>query len=213
MPIRLHSFQQPLGLEHGNGLVARRVPLQPAESSGHPRVVGHVARRIDHHGHGIFALELVGNLEIVRVVCRRHLEHGRAELALDPRTHRDGDVHVGERDPDQPTLETSVPLVLRMKHQRHIAEHRFGTRRGDDDEIGPSSFRRIRERIPDIKEMVVPISELGFLVGQRRVAPRTPVDDAVAAIDQALVEQVDEHLEDRVAVLLVQREPGAGPVA
>src|SRR5699024_6421114 len=55
------------------------------------------------------------------------------------------------------------------------------------------------------------ILDLG--VAERRLARRTPIDDAVAAIDHALVVEIDEHLEHRLGTTLIHRERLARPVA
>ena len=52
-----------------------------------------------------------------------------------------------------------------------------------------------------------------FIVGQRGLARRAPVDDAVTAINPALIVQVFEDLGDRQRQAFVEREPGALPIA
>ena len=50
-------------------------------------------------------------------------------------------------------------------------------------------------------------------VGQRRDAMRTPVDDAVAAIDQSLFIEVDKHFADGAGAALVKGEALTRPIA
>ena len=52
-----------------------------------------------------------------------------------------------------------------------------------------------------------------LLVGQRRERGRAPVHHAFAAVDQALLVQVHEHLLHAPGILRIHREAGAGPVA
>src|SRR5687768_3290212 len=53
---------------------------------------------------------------------------------------------------------------------------------------------------------------LHLYVGQRGHAPRTPVRDAVPAIDQAFVVQAHEHFAHRAREILIHGEPLARPV-
>ena len=50
-------------------------------------------------------------------------------------------------------------------------------------------------------------------VRKRGNAMRTPVDDAVAAVDQALLVQIDEHFAHGAGTALVKGEPLARPIA
>ena len=52
-----------------------------------------------------------------------------------------------------------------------------------------------------------------LLVGERREGRRAPVHHALAAVDQALLVEVHEHLLDAPRILRVHGEAGAGPIA
>ncbi len=61
--------------------------------------------------------------------------------------------------------------------------------------------------------MVVPLPELRLLVRERCQAPRAPVDDAVAPVDEPVVVQLYEHPLHRAAIAVVEREARPVPVA
>ncbi len=71
----------------------------------------------------------------------------------------------------------------------------------------------VEERVADVPEVVLRLVVLDFEVGDRRLAARTPVDDALATIDQALVVEVDEGGADRLRRARVEGEALARPVA
>src|SRR5207237_6744890 len=62
------------------------------------------------------------------------------------------------------------------------------------------------ERIADCGEDVVQLEVVHLEIGHRALAARTPVDNACAAIDVALVCEVDEEAHDRARVRLVHGE-------
>src|SRR5207244_7017281 len=71
-----------------------------------------------------------------------------------------------------------------------------------------------RERpVFDVDHVGVALLSLDLQVGKRRLAAGTPVDDVVAAIDQPLLPEPNEHLADRRRESRVHREPPARPVA
>ena len=63
------------------------------------------------------------------------------------------------------------------------------------------------ERVAQVPQVAVDVLVLDLDVGERRRAARTPVDDALAAVDEALVEPVDEDLAHGQLVARVHREP------
>ncbi len=71
----------------------------------------------------------------------------------------------------------------------------------------------VLERIAQMPEKAVAFRKLHFRVGNGGFAVRAPVDDALAAIDQAFFIEADKDLADRFGAALVQREALAVPVA
>ena len=112
-------------LEGGEHRLAGRETLHAAEGLG--RNVAHVGvGRHDIEGREAGTLT---DLEIVRVVRRRDLDHARAEVGVDEliRNHRDR--ATGQRKLDLDTHEPLVALVSRVDGDTRVAEHRLGTRR------------------------------------------------------------------------------------
>ena len=99
-------------------------------------------------------------------------------------------------------------LVLGVDRNARIAHHRFGTGGGDDDVTAA-----VRKRIADIPEVAGLIDILDLRVGQGGAAVRTPVDDAVALVDQALFIQLAECLAHGLGAALVHGEAAARPIA
>src|SRR5690606_28366470 len=69
------------------------------------------------------------------------------------------------------------------------------------------------DRVPDVIEPPLGLRRFRFLVGQRSQAARAPVDDVLAAVDQALLVQAHERLAHRARELRLQRELRPRPVA
>ena len=66
--------------------------------------------------------------------------------------------------------------------------------------------RARRERVVDVVERVGHLALLDLEVGDRRTAARVPVDHVAVAVDVALLEERDEHLEHGLGVVLIERE-------
>ena len=148
------------------------------------------------------------DLEVVRVVGGGHLDCARAEADLAVFVAHDGNFAVHDRQDALLADEVLELLVLGVDRDAGIAHHRLGTG-GSDDNVAAA----VGERIADIPEVTGLINVLDLRVGERRQAMRTPVDDAAALINEALVVQLAEGLAHGPGAALVHREAGAGPVA
>ena len=103
--------------------------------------------------------------------------------------------------------EVRVALVVGVHRHRRVAQHRLGPGGGHGQVTSAG------QRVLQVPEVAVTLLLLGLLVGERRQAARAPVDDVVAAVDQPLLVEPDEHLAHRPRESLVQGEVGAAPVA
>ena len=99
------------------------------------------------------------------------------------------------------------PLVRRVHGDRGVSEHCLGACRRDGDV--PTVF----EWIPDVVEGPIEIFVLHLEVGNRRGAPRAPVDEIRTAVDQVLLVQSDEDRAHGLGQPLVECEPEARPIA
>src|SRR5262249_43056328 len=101
-----------------------------------------------------------------------------------------------------------IARILRVDGNRSIAEHRLG-----------ASGRKTNELV-GIFDWVAKCPETAFdgfvvnlVVRHGGLELRVPVDQALAAIDQAVLKHVEKRLPDGTGADRVEREAGAGPVA
>ena len=124
---------------------------------------------------------------------RRNLDASRAELRIDVIVRDDGDVASDDRQHDLVADEVGISLIFRMHGNGAVAEHRLRAGRRDDELTG---F----------------VSRQDFEVREGSVQHRIPIDEPLAAIDQALVVEVDENLANRSRAALVHGKAVAAPV-
>ena len=147
------------------------------------------------------------HLEVVRVVARRNLDTAGAELHVNVLVAEDRDLAVHDREDAGLADQVLVALVVRVDRNAGIAHEGLRTG-GRNDQIA----RAVRQRVADVPQLARLGLVLNLGVGKRGRAVRTPVDDAVALVDQALVVQVYENFADRLGAALVHREALALPV-
>ena len=70
-----------------------------------------------------------------------------------------------------------------MHGDRRIAQHRFGTRRGDDH-MGRLARFGIDDGVHEMPEMSLPRLRVNFVIADRRLQMRVPVDQPFVAVDQ-----------------------------
>ena len=122
-----------------------------------------------------------------------------------------------------------IALVIGMHRDRAVAEHGFGPRGGDGDVVARLAKRDVpvlvlfhifvsraaRERVFEVPHMAVDFGVLDLQIRNRGLELRVPVHQPLAAIDQALIVEIDEDLEDgvvEVSLLPLRRagRPGHG---
>ena len=194
------------------GLRARdRSLLAQRLHDGRPRVEhGHageaLAGRLRHHAVLADHDELLepvraADLEVVGVVSGRDLQRARAELRLHVRVGDDPQPAADERQDRGLADQPRVARVVGMHRDRGVGQHRLRPHRGDGDRAAARGHR-----VVDVVERVGDLALLDLEVGDRRARAGIPVDHPVVAVDQALVVEVDEDLEHRAHVALVERE-------
>ena len=154
--------------------------------------------------------ELVAHphLVVVEIVRRGDLHHSGAEFAVHVGVRDDGNEAIGQRKANLAADKVLVAIVLGMHRDRRVPQHRLGARGGDDQMAAA-----VLERITQVPERAVLVARLDLEVGHRRLQHRVPVHQALAAIDEPLVEEAHEHLGHAARELLVHREVLARPVA
>ena len=146
-------------------------------------------------------------LKVVVVVARGDLQRAGAELGGDGLVGDDGDDAPQDGEDGTAAHEVRVPLVVGVDGHRGVAEQGLGPRGGDRNGAA------VREGVADVVEGGVFVRVLDLQVREGGGAARAPVDDALAAVDEALAVEVDERGADRQAGALVQCEGAARPVA
>ncbi len=218
VPHLLRLLEEAHGLELHEDLLPRLEAVEPLELAA--VLVDPAVLFEDVHHVEVVALP---DLEVVGVVAGRHLERARAHLLLAVLHVLVGDdlylpVHEGEEH--RPPHEGPLGLVLGVHGHRGVAEHRLGPRRRDRHEgrgcmgeLRPPCTPRALERILDVVEVARDLLRLGLLVREGRLAARTPVHEALAPVDEALLVELHEHLAHGARELGGHRELLALPVA
>ena len=114
------------GLDDGR---AGLEPVQPLEGPGR----GDDAPVVEHGDRG--QPVALADLEVVRVVRRRHLDRAGAEARVDVVVGDDRDPASGQRQLHLAADEVRVTLVVRMHGDGGVAEHRLGPGGRDDDRV------------------------------------------------------------------------------
>ena len=184
----------------------RRPALQPVHAAVLAGVLVHPALVVDDADDGQIVPET--ELEIVGIVRGGDLHRAGAEAYLDIIVRDDGDDPVRQRQTEHAPHISRHALVLGIDRDRGVAEHGLGTG-GRDGERTVA----VRKRIAVIPQVGLLLSIFDFRVGERRLAMRAPVDDAVAAIDETFLIVAHESVHHRRREVLVHRERLFGPVA
>ena len=224
--MRLDLNQQAGGVEVGDDQFARVETIQAAVFFGdvvarrnHLRLVG---EDVDHRQRVALADRVV-----VEVVRGGDLDHAGAEGLVDVVVGDHRDAATGQRQFHELAVQGEVTRVFRIHHRRGIAEHGFRAGGCDDhvvagfaqdlDAVGIDLHmlvaRTIRERVADRPHVAVLFLAGDFKIGDCGLQHRIPVDQALAAIDQALLVQAHEGFDDRVARHRIHGEHAARPVA
>ena len=127
--------------------------------------------------------------KVVRVMRRGDFHAAGPEFLVDILVRDDGDFPPDERQNQRFADEFGITLVLRADGNGGISQQRLGTGGGDDN-IAVRTLDRIAD-MPEVTGLLL-IFDLGVRKGGAALG--APVDDAVAAVDQPLFIQADEHL-------------------
>ena len=138
---------------------------------------------------------------VVGVVSRRDLNKARAKVGVDMPILKDGNLAVDDGELDGLTYKGSLLGVLRGDGDARVAEHGLGARGGDNDVV--LAVDRLGQRIAQVPQVALLVLVLGLIVRDSSSAVGAPVDDALAAVDQAVVVPVAEHLAHGLGVVLV----------
>ncbi|MDQ1094644.1 hypothetical protein QE400_004057 [Xanthomonas sacchari] len=166
------------------------------------------------------------DLVVVEVVRRGHLDHAGAERAVHVVVADHRHAAAGQRQGHRLADQVRVARILRVHHHRGIAEQ--GLRAGGGDHQVVAGLAQglvavgvvldvfvagaVVELVGDRPQEAVFLDVLHFQVGDRGLQHRVPVDQALAAVDQALLVPAHERLDYRRRRLRVHGEGAARPV-
>ena len=181
--VRLDLLDEARGLEVGDDALPRLEPVEPAIGCGRLVVDSGVGRQdVDER-----QAAALPHLVVVEVVRRRQLHAAGAERGIRELVREQRDLAAGQRQRERRAVKPAIALVVRVKGDGDVAEHRLGTR-GRDGHVTLA----VRERIADVPERAVLLLGLHLEVGHRRLQHRIPVDEPLAAVDEPVLVQADE---------------------
>ena len=201
--VRLLATQQAGASQVGEDRIAGDVTIKTAVFLRHVVVEPGVERE-DGEGHEAVTL---ADLPIVDVVRRCDLHGTRAEFAVDVRVRDHRNAASGQRQRDFLADQASVSRVIGIHRHRDVSEHRLGSCRGDR-QITAS----IRQWIADLPKDPSLLFVLHFEVGHGSAELRIPVDEPLAAIDQAIVVEAHKRFDHRIRQSRVHGEALTRPV-
>ena len=138
---------------------------------------------------------------IIGVVGRGNLNEAGAKVGVNVPILKDRDLAVDDREHDGFTHEGGLLGILRGDGNARVAEHSLGARGGDDDVV--LAVDRLGQRVAQVPQVALIVLVLGLVVRDSGGAVGAPVDDALAAVDQAVVVPVAEDLADGLCIVLV----------
>ena len=176
---------------------------------------------LDDIGVGVEHVEHVGGLhpraladfEIIEVVARRDLDRARSQFRVGMLVRHHLEAAASDRLENILADHILVARIVGMHGDRHVGEHRFRTRRRDDDMVAAICQRHaIGERIAEAPEAALGLHRLHFQVGNGGAEMRVPVDEALVAIEEAALVQLHEGPDHGLRKALVHGEAFIGPV-
>ena len=99
--------------------------------------------------------------------------------------------------------------IVGMHRDCSVAQHGFRACGRHDHRLA----RVLCERITNVEQFSLDVFMLDFDIGESGQAAGAPIDQALAAIDQAVLKQADEDLDDGPRQAFIHRETQPLPVA
>ena len=202
--VRLYANQIAVRFQIGNQRLARLVAI-------HARILAAVGvdGRVVIHDLDHRQVVPLTDQKVVRVMRGRNLHTACPKADFHVLVGNYGDLPPHKRQNQRFADQVLGLFVVRVDRNRGIAEHCFGTG-GRNLHVLPLFAL---DGVTDMPEIALLFGVFDLRVGQRCNAMRTPVDDAVAAVDQSLFIEVDEHLPHGFGTALVKGKALSGPVA
>ena len=148
----------------------------------------------------------LADLQVQRVVGRRHFDRTAAKADLHGIVSHDGYEAIHQRQDRLPAGETAITGVRRIHGHRCVAQHRL--RAGGNNVYVAAAGQGVAQGV----ELSLLFDVLHLQVRDGRAAAGTPVHHPPATVDQAAPVIVDKGGPHSALVAGVQRETQAGPV-
>ena len=204
--VRLLRHHEASRREVGQHRLARRIAIEPAIILR--RVIVHRGIEIED-GERRQPVSLP-ELPVVEIMRRRDLDGAGAELAINVVVGHDRDGAASQRQRHLFADERAVALIVGIDRHRHVTQHGFRPGRRDDDGL---AILRVDQRIADLPELALLLFAVDLEIGYRGAELGVPVDEALAAVDEAVVVKTHEGLEHRRRESSVHRKALARPVS
>ena len=150
---------------------------------------------------------------VVEVVGRGDLHAAGAELRVAVVVADDRNQAAEQWQLDELADQRLVALVVGVYRDGGVAEHGFRASGGDDQVVeAVSRLGAIGQRVTQVPQAAFLVVVFHFEVGDRRVQLGVPVDQALAAVDQAVFMQAHEGFFHGVGQAVVHGEALARPV-
>lgn len=125
-------------------------------------------------------------------MSRTDLHEARTEIGIDIKVAENGDLAVDDGQLDLRTHELVFVMIFRRHRNARIAEHGLGAR-GSDHNIF-HAVNGLDERVAKMPQVAIFFLIFRFVIGNGGTAGGTPVHDALAAVDKAVMVPIAEHL-------------------
>ena len=150
---------------------------------------------------------------VVEIVGRGDFHAAGAELWIAVVVGDDRDAAANQRQLNEFTDQGFIAFVFRVYRNRRVAEHGFRAGGGDDQVVQAfCGLGAVSQRVAQVPQETFLVVVFHFKVGDRRVQLGVPVDQALAAIDQAVFVQAYKGFFHRFRQAVVHGETLAAPV-
>ena len=219
-------FEQAEGVEVFDDLLARLEAIQTGVGfrQGSVDVAVDAAVDVEHLGAGQDGGVLVQHVDqrqavaladfvVVEVVGRGHLHAAGTEFRVAVVVGDDRDAATHQWQLDKLADQRLIAFVFRVNRNCAVTQHGFRAS-GGDDQIGLAvgGSGAISQRVAQVPQRALLVVVFHFQIGNRGVQFRVPIDQALAAVDQAVLMQAHEGFLDRLGQAIVHGEAFAAPV-
>ena len=148
------------------------------------------------------------DFEVVEIVGWGDLDRARAFFRVRIGVGDDRDRSADQRQDCPLADQRAVHRVIGMHRHGGVAEHRLGSRGGDDDGLAGFAL----DRVAQIPKRSLDLAVFHFQIRDRRLQLRIPVHQPAVAVDQAFFVKRDKGLLHRGGQTVVHGEALARPV-